>query len=1044
MATYLSLIEKSIRGFNNVWDALVEKQGILTEAQIAGTSLVDVENYGTLTNKLVSLRKSDGSLFDGSALNTINYFEATETKTITKSTTNPIVKTTGGYDLKFSIGTAGYYSVGTSLTASLEAQKVTFAKGATGVTYTEATSEGTLGYYTVALDNKLLDSVTVAEGNVVAAFDETSGMSASELKTQITSVEGSSTGVSLTKLNSSDATAENAYYIDVTTAAAASGTINATSTTTVTTGYVEGKTLTATDSFTVDPTAIKDSITTRFAIPMGSVKVDSAANSDAKADITSSNASIFSETATGISLKASVSGIELVGTFTEGYVKSGDTLKIGKVEVPDSETLYIKEGTAPDQEIALTPVEDITTAVTDNLDILGAGGAEITVTVDKTVDKTFTEGYVSSAGDITVSGTQKINIKKASGVSTTAAITGYEVGGDKSIMDDAGTYSITITPTVETGKSLTGAGLVLGSGDFSISNTTQDANKDITLNFAAGSVTLNDIGFAMSGTIQDKDGINDTVQLGDLFKSAAPTDRDYFILKTSASLSTTAGFIGTTAATDANNHKELQHYIPKAKIEWIKDEDSTEEYIHVAEAGYLPSGVLTEISTVAPSAAEVTLKAESSGIALVTATQTGKNYQTITISKNGVDAGYISDTKGTLKNTTYYVEKGSVSGTPSATVTGTGIAANDEGGYTVSLAANITHGITVAPGYITADEVNIGTAATQIGTYKLNKATFTTATHTTNVATTSTNVAADAARTSKYVIVPSIESCSSTFQVGQEGYITEADNAGLKFEFNEGHAVSNLEASKFYVKAGSATGTDATNGYTISALSNTLAPDVLSGGLITATNTGAYTITVSGNVASQVVIDEGYYGQSEKTVKGTLAVSKALTIAHGAVSGAVDNSSANAITSNDAANPVSLYTEAQKTADTDNSYAVINAKATVVSKTTVTEGYVKESDITEAAARDLTAAAYVKLYKTASTTTSGATDASNPNWSVTVGQTSDVLPSADPSANEYVVLDMDNRYSTKDTTVTLTDHAMGKEVVKQLRALESRLLGNLS
>lgn len=1053
MATYIQVMERAITGFNNVWDALKNKPGLLDAGQKAGTTLVDVSGYGTLTNKLVSLVKEDGTLVDGSSYHSISFIESAKDIETVKSA--PIVKGDTAYSIAFNPKTAGYYGLNNTLNTSIPFTDVVLSAnkvddGTSGIISIKNDSEKVTGYL-IGFVDKLLGGVTVNVGGVEVSFPETDAFTSTAAVTLGAASSTSPQGISFEQLESSESTLNNSYYIDVTYSATAAGSITAKVNKNVTEGYVTAESGTVEGTFTLDSTKaeLSKSETVRLAIPKGSVKVSSADNSNATASVSCATTDVLlptDSTEEGIELKASVSGITLKGEFSKGYVTEGQALDVGDIVVGEG-TAKLKKGSVPDQTLSLVDKTDIVTTPSNEALLDSSSELTINVNINKVTPQTMSDtktGFVNSFGKMSATGSTTIGIAKAGNVGATAEITNYTLSGDSlsSTSSGNGLYTITVTPTLNLAK-VGGfkAGFLLSDSEHTVSDITSDANKSYSINIAKGSVSFGTMGFAMDGTIYDKDGIADTIALDNIFLSSAPADRDYFKLKVSQDITVKEGYIKSDEKPQAS---VLEKFVPKAILEWVKEEGGTEEYLQVKSAGYLPSGQITEISTVEISEAVVTLNATSSDITLLPSITKGEEskYTSFTIVKSSVDAGYISDNKGSLAGTTYYIERGSVTSNPTATVTGTATPERKEEtkdsvttvSYDFALEAAITPNVEVKAGYVDSASINLTTPETQTGILKLSKASFARGSHDTTVVNTASNI--ETVESSSYSITAAITKCSASFSVSGAGYISAADNDDLTFAFDNGHNITgNGSVPTVYIKPGVA------ENNTFASASNTLTLTNLSSGKITESTTGDYTLTLGGVVNLSATIAEGYYGSSEAAISGTLTKAdlQTFTVKHGKTAVAINGT--NVISSTDATTRVALYSKTEKDADTDGKYAKISAVGTVSSTTTVTEGYVKQADATEEVNKTVTTDAYLELFETAATVT---VEEDVTNWSVTVGQADANLPTTAPTVNESKVIETAAKYSTKDTTITLSDNAMGKAVVAQLLALEARLSGNLS
>lgn len=1022
---YSTLIRSVITDFNSIWTALNQKGDLVLkhgQNNVADTP-VATSLYGGLVDRLVYI---DGLDADSVA----HYNASTIANPLGKVT---VVKDGSTFNLATTVQSAGYYATGAKLTGTIAATPVDVSQALSASKFTLNTEKTAYTY--VAADH-VVGTITMAKGTVTndqsiieGTFDAATGNATNAKVTTTIETLAVDTATGENKVTNILTDSSSTFKLKINASAKSSGTVSAKTVNTVNEGYVlaTDKAETKYNSVEINST---DSESLTVGIKAGSITINSAAGGAAKATITDGANGIVKTSATGLAnpytISATITAPTLEATIGEGYVTSDSGISVGTLATEDG-TVYVAHGTVPTQDVSIS----------DKIQIGGgyfsASGKQVDVTIaTNSVDKTFTEGYIKSSdvGDITVSGTKTVYITEAEAVAKykigSYATTGTTLPG--MVEGDGKAYKIVVTPsvTVETGE--TKAGWIDGGSSISTGAAANNVSS-ITYSIDAATLTVSPTP-TFEATVTDADGdysaMGDLAKIGDLFLDAAPTKGDYFTVVSSVGYSNTAGYIAAGSGTSS-----VTKYMKKAVLAHVEGEDG-EDYYEVTSGGYLPSGILSEISAVRPDMAIVNLNMSTASTGtngnaniISTTRADGKSYYEISLSRSSVDAGYISAVNGQI-NATGLIVKGSAKAEPTMTSTSGSIARVTSGNtvkYTATSTVTANSNITVEEGYITAAEVqsaNDKVSKTQDVVYEINRATFGTTTHTTNASITPTNViAAGADETSNYTVTPKIDNCSTVFTVANAGYISNEDKDILKFEEVGTH---NGTMAPFKIHAGTGITSKTPSSETVTIGSNF------------ATASDNYKVTVGGVVTATIELDKGYYGTSESTLRNvTFDVSKELAIDKGAVS--VVSSGTNSVTATD------INLKAKETGKTQ--YAINATVTPTLTKSVTAAGYVKaETDIT-ATSSAIESTVYVDAYLgNTRSDTDVAPQGTETFEKITIGQTdSYIIPDEAISGEVSLTLATAQRYAKKDTPVELSAHAMGSGVVNELVALQARLNG---
>lgn len=1037
MANYANLINLVIQDFDAVWGSLKLKGTLLTESQKTGATLVPTSSYGTLVGNLTYVADAQGNVYDGHSA--ILYDRAGTDSAAVSVTPVSITRDGDNFIINSKIASEGLYTANSKLVSTVAGQSVDLSS--TNLSLVEAEGEGLADYYTfapAAANTTLISGVTVAKGastmtNVLDAAKTAVGNDIT-ITLEEKKVEGQEVKSTTNVITNSG----SAYKIKIDVSAAASGKVVSKATNTITEGFVTAtdKAADAEFEYTVNASDT-DSIT--VGIQAGSITVKSVDGADASATITDNSAGIIvhgddlTETQKKndyYELTASIAGLQVEAEVTEGYVSSGNIAAEGAAIKTSSGKVYIAKGKSNNQTIEVADTKITASAGSEFLDTTGKA---VTIGFSDTATADITAGYITTAGNITVSGEKTVYIKEGSATAK-YNITDYAVTGDLPVVESSanGVYELTITPDVSIAKTLPTAGwidsttkIVDGAGTSNIaSKTIKVAKSVITPTEASWSAILTNRDDGKTGGVVNEK----SEDIGDIFATSAPTTGDYFTVTSGFGYTVSAGYTeGATAA------PAVTRYLPKAVIEHIDNGVDGEDYYQVKTGGYLPSGILKDISTFAPSYASVGVTL--SGTGLTSTKVDGVQYHEITLAKGSIDAGYISKGNGSLAfdvtGGKYYLKKGAASAMPTITQ-GAGTVSSEGTGaakkYIVSGNVTAASNLTVTEGYITSAEVqsaNDKVTKTQAVSFELGVATFNQATHTTNASIDNGLVKGiTSSEDAVYVVKPQIDSCSSSFTVTSAGYITEADSDKLLFANDKiGH---NGKMTEFAIHAGTGVTDKTAEGHDNETVTANFDSTV----------SGAYTVTAAGTVSSTLTLDEGYYAGDALRVPVSLAVSKTMSVAHG--SATIATSGTNTISTSEVEESKAVLVSDKVTG---KNYVEIKAHSAFNGTATVVEGYTKEGDVT-VTGNSADDTVYIEKYMGSVKTT---TDTVAQYEVVSVGQDADyAIPTTAPTTEVQVVLDTANKYAQKDAVIELSPNAMGSSVIAEMIKLQKRLDGHIT
>lgn len=1045
--TYAALIGQAVTDFDNIWSALKTKTGLKYDEKTLGSVACPTSEYHTLIGQLTYVNGYTGS----AALNAINAYDTAVTK---NSTSAGVVLGENGYTVSAHLIDAGYYTSTPTISTVVEATDVNLKAllasetGITGVTLTGTTNGAA---YEITGSSTLLGTVTVDKGDVTTDLTNNSVTAVATLSNEITlGSKAASTASILFEEASSVATGD--YYIKVSSLAdVASGNATVAGNIAKTEGYIDGEDIPVSLTKAITKTANTGSAETYIKIPKGGASA-SLVDSDVDADISESLDStlgidsIFTETDTGIEISPSISGVKVKSVTNEGYVEANTTGTVTDVNVDITDVKkYIKTTTLDNlTKDSFTTKTIAVDANASEVTTLGSatGAYTLKVDADYVKNETLTKAFLTTASrTITIDDTATFNIKKGS-VAASAAITGYVVGGDDSILDSNGAYEITITPTVTPAAktSIFSEGYIKSEDVTATAITTAADLVTKSIKIAQGSVsipapvlttTLTDTGLGSGDAGNDA-----TTTLANIFKTTQPTTGDYYTVTTSIGTPTTgAGYITSSDVTKVANGTST-YYIPKATFEWVSgtnEDDEKEEYLQIKTPGYVPSGKIFDIAgtSLTENNASISLNYDFGSLDMLASATAVEGYTAINVLAGSIDAGYISDSKGTITNTLIHVKNGSISGAPSlvegSKTGGTSWVVSGSGEnkkYTTTVSGTIAHGTTLGAGYVSSSSVRDGTYSIDV---ELDEATVTRTAHSVTGSMSHNGIAAAAADDTTYKVEFNISECNSTIATSRAGYL--ASDRTITLTDNAQHGIT---GNTFYIKSGSTTGVGAT------LTSDTVAfttPDFSAA-------TGDYTISVSGSATANISIPEGYYPADSSVSKTVTGISESYTLARGAGTASVIEGK-NTI----ASDSVVYYTDANKVSDISH----VSITSTPAAKAHVDisrDGYIKDTEIANSSETALgTTTIYIESFVDTNSVSNTVpefkgedeTSGEKTYYNVTIGDST--MPTDYEQSVQVQRIETEATYMSNDVKVSVGAHTMGSSVIAKLKELENRLAG---
>lgn len=1082
--TYVDLIDLVLADYNSIWTNLKAKPGLIKafkdDNSISESTLIRTNQYGNLIERLVfvdganSLNIHDAPLFNATT--------ASDTA-IALGSTSVTKKTDTVYDVATTIASQGLYTAGTKLSSTIDVTNVVLNETAPS----GFTLDGTT--YKAGSANGLIGSATVAKGSAVVTTGIKNGDAANaNLLTNTVTLNVETAGENTTTNVKTVASTGAKYMIKVNAAGSTTGKITASAGVNLTEGYIKkGEIVAPKDSvleFKPDSQVgakAEGSAETVIYVKAGELSLTNKQGEGSKlatATITPSSTGVIENLSTPptsgyYSLTSAIEGLaeSLDINLEEGYLTADDVKNVSLSGLKTGTgVVYLKQGKVNAQEIAIS--DDQYSGTTPKAIQVGTGtdffsetanDNVVTINVDTTsspVEHDVDYGFIKDAdsrGSITVKGSKNLYLKDAT-VNAKLQISDYNYTGYLSAYESTSTNTadykeLTITPTA----SVVTTGFKPGWINNATSITTDPTNSHApaaTFKLKTSKVE-NDTdvfnteffeveGDGSSGATKGED---DKLNIGDLFLSteaaAVAKGLDYFKIQAGFTHKVTPGW------TDGGSHEHIvTRYMPKATFAWIDLADG-EEALQVKTGGYIPSGVITEISKIDnltdySAVVEATLSTKTTNI-IASSKAANTEYYEVEIAKGAIDAGYISTKNGTL-STKAFIKKGAGSVAATAELKDATVLINKKTGddtkYTLTGTLNVKSNLDFTSGYIGEDEFSDTTATeTQSISYDIAKAGFTVKKHTTTLNTTAPTTIK--ARTTQdkgtlYEITPSVTNCSASYTV-TPGYI--AEDITVNCSATDAHDVT---ATAFSIHPGAGITGNST-------LSEAAGEDA-----ITFTNdfdtlgVDNYTITMSGKVSVESTLDEGYYGSAEKVVNTglvALPAGKTTTVARGHVQAIAGGSvEIETETGNESVSFRRFTTENPK--DTTKSWVSLKTKGThtvTINDANITEGYVKKgnADVTTTSSAVAVDTIHIERYTgTVRTKGEDLTDISSFNVASTIGQPSDFeLTATNAAVAPSLRLATDEKYVKGDTVVTLSADAMGTNVMSKLLALQERMLG---
>lgn len=1014
MASYNDLITRVISNLDAIWTSLNTKGDVVSDVT-SGLEQVPVAKYSEIIDQLTYV---DGK---ESVIHVAKFHDSDIV-----SETNTLVAIYDAAKTSFTISAklteAGYYEANSKISGTLTASTVNLTGNDSWILadskYSLVASNAVIGKVVADKGTVTNSSVTLFEGT----FNE-AGKSEKSLQT-VTNVtleakaDNSTTNVLVDNTST--------FKIKVNATGTTTGNVSGKVTNTVTEGYVTAADKAAEQTFTHE---VESSNTGELVVGIkaGGIEIVNKGESNPTASITGTIVRDSGRTGKeDYEINSAITGLNLGANITEGYVTAeGTDVTVGAVNATGGKK-YIQRGKVGDQTVALT-ADQLTVSAASG--VLDTSGQAITISVADTVSQKIAaeEGYITTAetGNVSVTGTKTVYIKETT-ASAQYKINSYDKTGSSAIFTEgegaSGDYKLVITPNVTVVKNVT-PGWLNSADDIASTGAATNSLASKTYSVAKGSVDIEaTASFDVTLTERDNDNSGQGIltDIGDIFLSSAPDKGDYFTVDTAVGYTVTAGYVDAKSGISS-----AKKYMAKAVIEYKVGEDG-ESYYDVTKGGYLPSGLLKNISTVTPREATVNINLNSSIVsASIADGKSNADYYKITLNKGNITSGYISNNNGTIAGEGY-VLKGSASVAPSATAVAKGDitrkAENNTVKYVATSTITASAGAGFSAGYITGITTDDTNAVSEYS-YEIDRATFGTTTHTTNASiAVADGIVAASGSDKKYSVTPKIDSCSTVFTVSNPGYISNTDTDILKFEEVGTHKGT---MSAYYIHAGTGV---VSNGITATTGVN----DITASNTFGTTTTGNYKVTVSGKAKANVTIDPGYYGVTEGTLNNVeIAVSKEVEITHGKAT--VTLTGSNGITSTD----VTLHDSNEHAT---KQFIAINANANVSgSPSSVTEGYMKSADVTVTTDSFAADTVYVEEYTGAARSATNVAPENTAQFTVEIGQTSDEITAASDK-----VLATAETYNKKDIKISLSEHAMGSSVKARLLELENRLAGIIS
>lgn len=1041
---YSTVITQAINDFDSIQGTLRDKNVVDGSGNALNentTGVATSEYAGLIANQLFRVTgkyKSDLTLNANGEipyLGTLSLTSGTVSYTTgADGTKTANITLNGGQAVGYIDGTKSTINISGIATTPVSLSGALDKKGGTNYTYV-AGSDGALGSFKIEKADGIIGSVSIAEGKADIHVDLDSSHSTDS--SNVISVNGAKDGTINSKILSAVPEGEKADGYELfELSALASGKDRITANfggSSTAPGYISEINLPG-DSEKQKDVDFTQSGNQTFYLKKGIVENVKASGGQIAFD-SNANGYFAADAEEGYAITASLENLAISGNISEGYVKGGTIT--GNVEAA-TKTVKIKKGSvaAGSTTINLKATSDIISE--------GAGDAgDYSITIDRDLAEdaaenttlTITPGYVkaTSVTDVITTNGKTYHVKKGAATAT-AALTGISYTDAGNILANttvAGSdyYEITPKVSVSNTKNVTTNGYITNA-EVTATGLTDEVGNSVFVKH--GKVTLNHgLSFAASDT-------------GRKYKPSEvrPESGKYLTISTAGQNTVVEGYIKNDA-TDVVIGANKNYYIPEAKFEYVADSSSGANFIKVSSFGYVAPGNIGTISGSIDNAVVKGTLSATEGLTLSPTLPASGGYEltlgTDTVNSN---AGFFSPNNNNISfNGQYYIAKGRVSVAPSITgIAFTDITRDTKGGFVFTATASGSNGNpTTTEGYTTSADVKVSDIADEAVNHAIPEASLAVgldAGESAKLSTSGTGVLR-ATETSSYVVTPALSGSNGNLKI--KASVTKAGYVDTASRSSEGTTLTVDEAniSPFYIKAGTTKSTTtATHTLTSAGFTNNFA----------STNTGDYTITVSQTATKDITLDEGYYGNAEKTIPVNIPISGTYSVAHGK---ATITASSVKITHDIADSTFMKITNLGAGATESDYYKITTGtNGLTASVTAVTPGYMKASDIT--APTSITATADGNLYIQKYSHGLDRTDATHTVATGTVddGENKDVsvyLPgTAGNFVEEQLVIHTAHTYVDKDIAVKLGANAAGTNVIADLSRLKSRLAGTLA
>lgn len=1112
--TYVALINRAIEGFNKIYTSLdtfkITKDEntvirLLDNHKDEGKETISIENYATAISDLVYMINSDGVKVRPSAV--INAYDYSGISTYVDSKNDFKYELTGETESRVLntyalVPASGYYKEGSRIKTSISVRD-NVELASTNLNTTTKITKDDEGKDTETID-KYYYSVTNGDNPSLLA-------SVVLNPSTLTVTEGSGNAGTFTNSVSADinkegtkiktTTTENSYALKFDLSASIDNTkapITVEATATATEGFTPGGSVEFSKNVTVNQST---SGTKTVYIQAGSVSTATGKDdddqdikvtpslSDDETKILATSIADDKTAADYYTITGSIAATEIAKiktTVTEGYVTAASS-SIGSTKniKTDTKTMYIAKGSVDDVTVDTL---NISTTTGSGFFTTTANNNKVTIQskTDNAIGMTYNDGYIKNKdkkATVSVDATKDFYITAGSVTPTYSIDSNYKIShatGTKALPVTTDTvnngYCFTITPSVSL-DGIINAGWIPTNGiSWSSASSASGSTNSKTFYIASSTDSISTSVTTTSHDVKTADDKNPDKAPGNLtLWTTKPTAGDYYQIDFTTSSTLTAGYTagysvdvvgedGEKTGEKTNTKVEtLTRYIPKAVLEFVeKDDQGNDSYYKVTTAGYLPEGIISDISIAEDiQAATIQLGRDTnSSIAIaegVTAA-TASKYHKFIVSETVTQSGYISSNVGEVTNKEFYVNKSVITTDPALANEKTPIAISkvatesdpNYGKYKATTKVKAVSNLSVSEGYVSSTEAGTFNNSTMNVSdnidvdYFIDQAGITGATHTSVVSQQTTTVAAAGKDESElYVITPQIDSCSTSISLSA-GY-TEGGAVSLTDKITH----TNDTLTPFVIHAGTGVVLDTTEKEVDGEMVEVKVPlagttsniTVLDN--FTSTVDGDYTISLSGttNVNGGINLDVGYYGSSNKNVSVdniTLNKEVALTVKHGKV--VISTSGSAEIASND----ITFVAEKDKVAS--KTYLEMTASGSFsgsIDTDNTVEGYIKTSDIkttegstTEDSGTDkIYVEKYVGSYAIG-TTDGNATTNDDGDYVITIGQANETIATA-----SEISIPTAEKYSKADIKVQLSQHAIGSSVMESLASFEARLNG---